>query len=216
MLYQFCREARIVQELAEAMIRISGEHKFVFYSTAGMTLRGWALVAPCPEPVDGQPILGEAQVEEGIGQIRASIAGWRAAAASVMLPYSLAYLAEAYTKAGKVQEGLSTLAEALAVVDATGCRTWEAELCRLKGELLLIKGDEAQAETCFRRAIGAARCQCARSWELRAVTSLSRLWQKHGKRQQAQKRLAQIYDWFTEGYDTADLQEAKTLLEELA
>ena len=81
---------------------------------------------------------------------------------------------------------------------------------------MLIKGDKAQAEAYFRRAIGVARRQCARSWELRAVTSLSRLWQKHGKRQQAHKRLTQIYSWFTEGYDTADLLEAKTLLEELA
>jgi predicted ATPase len=130
-----------------------------------------------------------------------------------MLPYSLACLAEAYEKAGKVQEGLNALTEALTAVDVTGCRTWEAELHRLRGELLLIKDDEAQAETCFEQAIGIARRQSARSWELRAATSLGRLWYKQGKTRQARELLQGIYGWFTEGFDTADLKEAKALLD---
>ena len=108
------------------------------------------------------------------------------------------------------------LAEALAIVDKNGERFCEAELYRLKGELLGQKAKtKAEAEECFRKAIDIARRQGTRSWELRAVTSLARLWQQQGKKDEARQRLAEIYGWFTEGFDTKDLQEAKALLEEL-
>jgi predicted ATPase len=118
--------------------------------------------------------------------------------------------------------GLSVLAEALAQVDKTGERFYEAELYRLKGTLTLqsqvlgstSKGEDAEA--CFRKAIELARQQQAKSLELRAVMSLSRLWQQQGKKDEARQMMAEIYNWFTEGFDTKDLQEAKALLEELA
>ena len=113
---------------------------------------------------------------------------------------------------------LALLAEALAHVDTTGERFYAAEVYRLKGELLLRQAtpDEAQAETCWHQALDIARHQQAKSWELRAALSRSRLWQQQGKRDEARDLLAPIYGWFTEGFDTADLQEAKALLEALA
>jgi predicted ATPase len=117
-----------------------------------------------------------------------------------------------------VEEGLAVVAEALTCVNRTGERYAEAELHRLKGELLLKQTvpDAHQAEVCFQQALDVARCQQAKSWELRAAMSLSRLWQQQGKRHQARELVVPLYGWFTEGLDTADLQEAKTLLEALA
>jgi len=128
---------------------------------------------------------------------------------------------------GQIEQGLNTLAEALDTVNKNGERWYEAELYRIKGELLLARAGENQkakgkkeavseAETCFSKAIDIARNQSAKSLELRAVRSLSRLWQKQGKKDEARRTLAEIYGWFTEGFDTADLKEAKALLEELS
>ena len=148
-------------------------------------------------------------------------------------PYFLALLATAYGKAGQAQEGLGVLTEALAGVHKNTERFCEAELHRLKGELTLAQSrvqrlassvtstqhpapsTQAEAEACFVKAIDIARCQSAKSWELRAVMSLSRLWQRQGKKKKTRKLLAETYGWFTEGFATADLQEAKALLEEL-
>ena len=139
------------------------------------------------------------------------------------LPYFLALLAETYGKAGQVREGLSALAEAIALVQKNGERSHEAELYRLKGELLLqsrVQSLESrvqkEAEECFRQGIDIARRQSAKSLELRAVMSLSRLLQRQGKKEAARRMLAEIYGWFTEGFDTADLKEARTLLEEVS
>jgi predicted ATPase len=126
-------------------------------------------------------------------------------------------LAEAYRQAGMVSEGLAIVEEALALIRATGCVMDEPEFHRLRGELLLMRGGaETEVEDCFRHAIEVARRQQARSWELRATTSLCRLWQKQGKESEARPVLAAIYGWFTEGFGTRDLQEAKALLDELA
>jgi predicted ATPase len=127
-------------------------------------------------------------------------------------------LAETAAHAGQIEEGLRCLAEALTAFEATGRGNLLAEGYRLQGTLLLRQAvpDAAQAETCFRRALTVARRQQAKSWELRAATSLSRLWQQQGKRTKAHALLAPIYGWFTEGFDTADVQEAKELLEALA
>jgi len=129
-----------------------------------------------------------------------------------------ALLAEAHVKAGQTEKGLNTVAETLARIHKTGMNCYEAELHRLKGELLLRQAVPADvdAETCFRHAINMSRQQGAKSLELRAVMSLSRLWQHQGKKEKAQQMLAEIYGWFTEGFDTADLKEAKALLEELS
>jgi predicted ATPase len=133
------------------------------------------------------------------------------------LPYWLSMLAEAYGSTGQVEAGGRVLAEALTLVDTTEERWWEAELHRLKGELLLALSTDnaAQTETCFHQALDIARRQQAKSLELRGAMSLARLWQRQGKRTEAYELLAPVYGWFTEGFDTAALQEAKTLLEEL-
>jgi predicted ATPase len=173
---------------------------------------GWALAQRSHEPGARQ-----GPGEEGITQIQQSLTAWRATGAKVFRPYGLALLAEAYGKVGQREAGLTRLAEALLVVDDTGERRWEAELHRLKGEFLLARApdDHAEAEACFQQALDIARHQQAKSWELRAAMSLSRLWQQQGKRDEARELLAPVYAWFTEGFDTVDLQEAKALLEEL-
>ncbi|MBI3300630.1 MAG: hypothetical protein HYZ72_00910 [Deltaproteobacteria bacterium] len=171
--------------------------------------------------------------------MRQGLTALRATGAKLRQCYYLAMLAAAYGKMGQIEEGLTVLDEARAMVDKTGERWCEAELYRLKGELSLQsrqvedkskasrgQGEgksaaanpqaEAEAEACFLKAIEIARRQSAKSLELRAVMSLARLWQSQGKKKQARKLLAEIYGWFTEGFDTADLKEARALLEELA
>jgi predicted ATPase len=202
-LHQLRREGQATQEQAEAAMTLSTEEGFPHWLAMGTTLRGWALVE---------------QREEGTAQIRQGMAAWRAAGAELARPYYLALLAEAYGKGGQVEEGLSTLAEALATVHNTGERFYEAELYRLKGELLLAQSvyQTTEAEACFHKALDVTRRQQAKSLELRASMSLAHLWRRQGKQNKARELLAGVYDWFTEGFDTADLQEAKALLEELA
>jgi len=217
-LHQFRREAQATQEQAEAAISLCAEQGFDFYQAMGSCLRGWALFA-------------QGQAAEGIAQLRQGVAAWKATGAVVLVSYYLALLAEMLGKTGQTEMGLATLAEALATVDQSGERFWEAEIYRLKGELLLkgegegpalsaLKGRNAERELspedCFRRAIGIARFQSGKSLELRATVSLCRLWQAQGKQEQARQMLAEIYNWFTEGFDTVDLREAKALLEELS
>jgi len=203
-LHQLRREGQAAQERAAAAIALSTDQGFPFWVAWGTILRGSALAE-------------QGQRAEGIAQMRQGIAAWRATGAELQRPYYLALLAEAYGKAGQAEEGLSVLAEALTAVHKTGERQHEAELHRLKGELLLALSAEkhAEAETCLHQALDIARHQQAKSLELRAATSLSRLWQHQGKRQEARQLLAEVYGWFTEGFDTADLLEAKVLLEAL-
>jgi predicted ATPase len=155
--------------------------------------------------------------------MRQDRAAFRATGANVESLRSLADLAAAHGKVGQREEGLTLLAEALALVDKTGARENEAELYRIKGTLTLqseVRGPtsevEKEAEECFHKAITIARRQSAKSWELRAVMSLSRLWQSQGKKKEAHGMLSEIYNWFTEGFETKDLQEAKRLIEELS
>jgi predicted ATPase len=153
-----------------------------------------------------------------MAQIQQGLAAWGATGAKVFRPYGLTLLAEVSAQVGQREAGLTLLAEALAVVNDRGEHRWEAELHRLKGELLLARatGHDAEAETCFRQALDVARRQQAKSWELRAAMSLSRLWQRQGKDTEARALLAPIFGWFTEGFDTVDLREASALLEALA
>src|SRR5262249_25105461 len=143
---------------------------------------------------------------------------FQATGAAIARPYYLALLAGAYGTTGEPHAGLTVLAEALTLVDTTGERWCAPELYRLKGVLLLQQSsdNQAEAENCFDPAIDIARSQQAKSCELRAATKLARLWQQQGKRQEAYDLLAPVYHWFTEGFDTADLQDAKALLEALA
>jgi predicted ATPase len=208
-LYQSRREAQNTQEVAEALITLCTEQRFAEFLAWGTCRRGWALAE-------------QGRGEEGIAQMQQGLAALRAVGTETGRPDRLARLAEAYGKVGQTEAGLTLLAEARAVVDKTEERYYEAELYRLKGELVLQSKDqsprsqvEEEAEACFLKAIEIARRQQAKSLELRAVMSLSRLWQQQGKKEEAHRMLAEIYGWFTEGFDTKDLQEAKALLEEL-
>ncbi len=193
-----------LQSISEALIALSTEQRFPQWLAYGTILRGWALTA-------------QGEREEGITQMRQGLFAWRATGAELNRPYFLSLLAEAYGKVGQPKEGLTVLAEALTIVDNTGQRYCEAELHRRKGELWLMQQGQkvGEAEECFRQALDIARRQQAKSLELRAAKSLSRLWQQQGKRDEARQMLAEIYGWFTEGFDTADLKEARALLEEL-
>jgi predicted ATPase len=186
-------------------VTLSTEQRFPYWLTYGTILRGWALTA-------------QGEGAEGIAQMRQGLVARRALGAELHRPYFLSLLAEADGKVGQIEEGLTVLNEALDAVNKTEERYWEAELHRRKGELLLMKQGQkvVEAEECFRQALDTARRQQAKSLELRAAMSLSRLWQQHGKKEEAHQLLAEICGWFTEGFDTADLKEAKVLLEELA
>jgi predicted ATPase len=204
-LYQLRREGHLAQEAAETAITLCREQGFAYYLAWGTIMQGWAL------SVQGQG-------EEGVTQMRYGLAAIRATGAEIRQPYYLALLAEAYDGMGQPEEGLRTLAEALRVTDKTGERWCTAELYRLTGALQLRQAarDERQAEDCFRQAIENSRRQQAKSFELRATMGLSRMWQQQGKRKDARQLLGPMYGWFTEGFDTADLQEAKALLDELS
>jgi predicted ATPase len=215
------REVQLAQERAEAAIALCTEYGLGESRLAHANVwKGWALAA-------------QGRHEEGISLMRRGIAAFHAAGAELLRQYWLALLSEVYAKMGQPEQGRHALAEAWAITDKTGERCWEAELHRLGGELTLaqsrvqslassvqnpqsaFRNPQLEAETCFRKAIEIARKQQAKSLELRAAMSLARLWQRQGKKAEARKLLAEVYGWFTEGFDTKDLQEAKALLEEL-
>jgi predicted ATPase len=205
MFHAFRRDVRAVQERAEAAISLAKEQGFPLWMAQGSILRGWALAH-------------QGQAQAGIEQIHQGLIAHRATGAEISRPYVLALLAEAHSFIGQSESGLMVLTEALALVDTTGECVWEPELYRLKGELLLqlSSDNQAETETCFAQAIAIAQNQSAKSWELRAATSLARLWQQQGKHDEARQVLGDVYNWFTEGFDTADLKDAKALLDELA
>jgi len=204
-LYHYRREGQRAFEQADAGVALCTEQGFAYLAAMGTVSRGWALT-------------WQGQGEEGLRQIEQGLAVFRATGAVLHQVYFLALLAEAYQSAGQCHAGLAVLAEALGVVERTEERWYEAELHRLKGELLLQHSipDEPQAEACFQQALAVARYQQAKSLELRASMSLARLWQQQGKRAVAHALLAPLYGWFTEGFDTADLHKARALLEALA
>ena len=202
--HQSCREVHAAQAQAEAVIALCTEQEFTLFSAMATILRGWALAA------QGQGAAGQGQMHQGL-------ATFRATGTELMKGYFLSLLAEVYGNAGQGDAGLTILEEALAVVNTSDARIWEAELHWRKGELLLTRSMtyHAEVEPCLRRALDIARSRHMKSLELRAAVSLSRLWQQQGKRDAARELLAPIYHWFTEGLDTADLQESKALLEAL-
>jgi len=204
-LHQFRREAQAVQERTEALMALLTEHAFPFWDAFGTIFQG------CAHTTQGEG-------EEGIAQMRQGLKAHRASGAELHWPYFLSLLAEANREVGQIEEGLALLNEALDTVSKTGERYWEAELHRCRGELLLMQQEQKgeEAEECFRQALEIACHQQAKSLELRAAMSLSRLWQQQGKQKEAHRLLSEIYGWFTEGFDTVDLEEARALLDELA
>jgi predicted ATPase len=219
--YQLLRHEKEAREQAEILISLCNEQGFTLFFAWGTIMQGWALAE-------------QGQREEGIVQMSRGLAAHQATGAEMGQGRYLALLAEAHWQQKHTKEGLSALAEALEFVHQTGERNYEAELYRIKGQLVLqsvgqspesevtnslasnVQSPESEAEDCFVRAIESAQKQQAKSLELRAATSLARLWQQQGKTEQAHKLLSEIYNWFTEGFATKDLQEAKTLLAELA
>ena len=202
---QFRRDVQAVHEHADAAVALATEQEFPLFVAWGMSLRGWALVM-------------QGQGEAGMAQVRQGIAAWQAAGAAITVPYFYTVLAEVSDHLGRTADGLQVLVEAHTLVEQHEERYWEAEVYRLRGVLLLRQTvtQQEEAETWLQRALDVARRQEAKSLELRAAMSLARLWQQQGKRPEAHQLLAPIYGWFTEGFDTPDLKEAKTLLAELA
>jgi len=204
MLHVYRRERHAVHERTEASFALAQEQGFAMWNASGPIWRGWVLAAG-------------GEHGEGIALIRQGIAAWLATGGYLFQPYFIGLAAEAAGRASHTDEALGLVAEALAAAQATGERFYEAELYRLNGDLLLIQAasNASQAEAAFRHALDIARRQQAKSLELRAATSLARLWGEQGRRRQAHDLLAPVYAWFTEGFDTVDLKEAKGLLDEL-
>ena len=206
-------EAEKVREQAERCIALCDEHGMSHERESVGVAYGWALAR-------------QGYVEEGFTQIRESIATHNARGSMISTSQYLAVLADAYATAGRIDEALDSVTKGLEFVNANGERHYEAELYRLKGELLLARASDDEnrraastrvdAEACFQQAIEVARRQRVKSWELRAALSLARLWQKQGKRTEARDMLKEIYGWFTEGFETFDLKRAGALLEELS
>ena len=201
--HRFRRETAPAKALAKSALRLTTEQGFGFWMAFAKTVLGELV-----EPGD---------IAAGMARTREGIAAWRATGAELWLPLHLTRLAEAYGKVGQADAGLAALDEALSIVERGGEHTWDADLYRVKGDLMLMQGAAASAaEACFHEALEIARRQGAKSWELRAATSLSRLLHTQGKAAEARTLLSEVYGWFTEGFDTADLQEAKGLLDALS
>jgi predicted ATPase len=229
LLQQMRRDGEAPLEHMQASMVLATEHGFPYLRTIGIVLQGWGLTR-----------MG--QVAEGMAQMREGLAVLRAMGAEIFRPYLLALLAEVCGSGGHIEAGLGALEEALVTAENHAERFYEAELHRLQGDLLLRQCEEMvsepalrtvyqghaagigapgqsplqmEAEACFRRALAIARQQQAKSLELRAATSLARLWQQQGKRAEARQLLTEVYGWFTEGFETVDLREARTLLDAL-
>jgi class 3 adenylate cyclase/predicted ATPase len=192
----------VVGEWAGQLIAMATEQGFPVWRAWGDSFRGWVKVK-------------NFDVTEGMSLLQSGLAAYRAASAVQWIPYYSALLAGAYETAGRVEESVTLLDDALEIVERTGERWFAAELNRHKGQLLLRQGNAEAAEKLYHKALSIAQEQDAKLWELRAATSLARLWREQGRRGEARELLAPVYGWFTEGFDTADLKEAKRLLDEL-
>jgi predicted ATPase len=193
----------VVDERAAELVAITTEQGFSFWRAMGTIYRGWVKVK-------------NGDVAEGISLLCNGSAAYRAAGAETVTPYFNALLAAAYEISGQIEEALAQLDEALQIIERTGERWFEAELHRHKGQLMLRLRHTEQAEDLYRKALGVAKERQAKLWELRAAASLARLHRDQGRRVEAHNLLAPIYGWFTEGFDTPDLKDAKALLEELS
>jgi predicted ATPase len=207
MVHQYCRDATAVQKSAEATTAIATEHGLSLWLANGAIMRGWALAE-------------QGACVDGIAMLQQGLIDWIATGAETHRTYFLGLLVEALSSSGQIEEGLKVVTEAIAQMNGTGTVFHGAELHRLQGELLLRQGASEvacrEAEFCFHRALDIARRQLAKSLELRVVTSLTRLYQRQGRFLEARPMLVECYEWFTEGFDTSDLREAKALLEKIS
>jgi predicted ATPase len=202
--HQLLGDGTILRQRSEELVALAREQGFPHFVGSGTYFRGWATM-----------VLG-GSIQNAISEMQQGLATTRATGAEIRVPYYFGLLAEAYRRTNRTTEGLALLSEAFELVERTDERWYEGELYRLRGEILIANADRRGAELCFARALVIARGQQAKSWELRAAMSLARLWRDQGKQQQARELLAPVYGWFTEGFDTRDLKEAKVLLEQLA
>jgi predicted ATPase len=189
-------------EWVDQLVAVTTEQGFPHWGSVGTIVRGWVKAK-------------NGDIAEGISFMRSGLAAFRAAGAEHWMPHYVALLAGAYEIEGQVEEALTLLNDALRIVERTGERWFAAELHRHKGKLLLRQGHSAAAEELYRKALSIAAEQEAKMWELRASVSLGRLGRDQGRRAEAQDLLAPVYGWFTEGFDTPDLKDAKALLDEL-
>jgi tetratricopeptide (TPR) repeat protein len=202
-IYLLQRDIAQARELAQENLKLTREYGFIyFYTHSSMIL---AILAD----VD--------HIEEGIRQVSGAMAGLGAAGAELLFPMYQTWLAEIYVRLGRFEEGLAAVAAGLSLIERGEEHIWEADLYRVKGDLLsLLEGNESEAESSYQNAVEIARKQETKTSELRATMSLSRLWQKQGKTEEVCTMLSEIYNWFTEGFDTVDLKEAEALLESLS
>lgn len=212
-LRQLLRETCIARERVEALMALATELEFPLWLGFAAIMRGWLLVE-------------EGQVEQGIARMHDALGAYRATGAELGRSRTLTMLAAAHARIGQSAQGFALLAEALAIMQETGEGFEEAELYRIKGQMHLwsVEGRapkarrhaaDEDAEACFRLALDIARRRQGKSWELRAAMSLGRLWQRQGKTREARELLTSIHASFSEGFDTADLREARALLEEI-
>ena len=200
-----CGNYATANALLDELVPLADEKGASFWKAYGMSLQGCLLV-----------LTGKAL--NAVHMVTSGIAAWRSTGATMWVPVYLSHLARAYADVGKFDQAWRCIGEAIAAIETAKERWWEAEVNRIAGEIALLSGepDATKAEAHFDHALAVARQQQAKSWELRAAMSLARLWRDQGKAQQARELLAPVYGWFTEGFDTRDLKEAKALLEELS
>jgi predicted ATPase len=189
---------------ADELVALADEKGSLFWKTLGMLIQGYLLA-----------LTGKAS--DAVQMLTSGIAAWRSTGSTMWLPLRLSQLASAHADLGQFDDAWRCIGETMSAVEATKERWFEAEVNRTAGEIELLSRDPdaAKAEAYFQRALAVARKQQAKSWELRAAMSMARLWRDQGKRDEARDLLAPVYGWFTEGFDTLDLKEAKALLEEL-
>jgi predicted ATPase len=189
---------------ADELIALADEKTVLFWKAIGMMERGCLLM-----------LMGKAS--DAVQTITSGILVFRSTGSAVSVPFTLSYLARAYSEVGQIDDAWRCIGEAMAMTETSKERWSEAEVHRVGGEIVLMspEADTAKAEAYFERALAVARKQQAKSWELRAAMSIARLWRDQGKRDEARDLLAPVYGWFTEGFDTLDLKEAKALLDEL-
>jgi predicted ATPase len=204
-IHLFCRNYEAANSEVDELVALADEKGAVWWRATGMILRGWLF-----------SLTGKAA--DAVEMITSGLTAQRSTETTTFIPGYLSALTKAYGDLGRFDDAWRSVDEAMTAVRTTKERWREADICHIAGEIALKSSepDAAKGETYFQRALAVARQQQAKSWELRAATSLARLWRDQGKRQQARELLDPVYSWFTEGLDTRDLKEAKALLEELA
>ena len=202
---RLCRRYAAAGSLADELVALADEKGGAYWKALGTMMQGDLLA-----------LTGKASV--AVQKIASGVTAQRSTGATVLIPSYLSFLARAYAGLGRFDDAWRYIDEATTAMETTKERMFEPEIRRIAGEIALLspQRDAAKAEAYFERALAVARQQQAKSWELRAAMSLARLWRDQGKPQQARELLAPVYGWFTEGFDTRDLKEAKVLLEQLA